>query len=334
MFGAENLLPCLDPSTSAPLDAPTYYPSQESEPIPPPNSNLNHAVYPILNICTPRESPLVIRVLTHHTCSTDPAVYPFVVPYPSLLDSPTRPSNPPRPPTSLQPRIKSIESIPLPPTPPPSKTPKRARSGTLSWRPKTPPKRMDTPSTPSDGFPSPMSAQEELHALMFGDLGIHAPATPPEDLSPAPSSGIDSPAGVGHAQLMGYNMFSPVVRMPIVLPSPASPVGPGVSNLGTPVKATVPAGRFMMRRRSTLSRETTAAVISGDATGSIPRSLVTSPKKDLEGLKEVEEVPIMLERKSSLGRLRTNDELFKRRQMMHGTVRGAYRRATLVLALC
>ncbi|KAG8987193.1 hypothetical protein FRB93_004907 [Tulasnella sp. JGI-2019a] len=326
--------------------------------------DLYPGVYPVLEIYPPQTNalpvsqsrPVLLRQLgpslkvivssfeeaAYPIFNLYPAVYPFVTPYPSSISTPVRPepeqvrprlpSPPSRKSSSVANKIQNRDSIPIPlPPTPPETSHRKHSSGRYSWRPATPPRTnhidlpRDTPTSPSEGISSPEQARSELHALIFGDVPVDSSNTAPNDFtSPTPSSGLDS--ATDSSQVNRYSLFSPAVRMPIVLPSPSIPaiVNP---ELGLPANP-----RASLKRRATVFNQAIAQQHQPQLHRR--KSSITFPKlKKLEGLQEAkEEVPPAsrspgtpsptsseMRRASSLGKLRTNDDLFKKRQSMHNS---------------
>ncbi|KAG8860557.1 hypothetical protein FRB96_003811 [Tulasnella sp. 330] len=299
------------------------------------------SVYPVVEIypsLTPPPTPEP-TVYTSIALSAPKPVLPDIVPLPELLLPLSRTSS-----VISKKQFPVPGSIPLPPTPPEVHR-RRRSSGRYSWRPATPPRvnlpdlPQDAPTSPSDSVPSPEAqSRSQLHALIFGDVPTDSNEGSQDGfLSPLQSSGIeDSPVDPLHVT-RSNSTFSPAMRMPIVLPSPSTPAGG--SNQGP---ALIPStSRLSVKRRATLLSQVTtfekaAAGQELDPRQQEPPRLrrVSSPrlKKLLEAHEMPQELPNALgrrestsptspsqnvRRQSSLGRLKTNDDFFKKRQSMH-----------------
>jgi len=192
--------------------------------------------------------------------------------------------------------------IPLPPVPP---LRSRVRSGTVSRRPITPPKPQTRlmsppplPISPKEPLTPVSRSRTELHALIFGSDMASQVTSPPDDLSPLPSSGFRTGSPPTGSPVEDVPMqVSPTTR---VIGLPSHPSMTRRATYGSPAL-----GRSSVSPTSSLGSRhprNLDAVMESDDTSMVP----DSPTRALR-------------RSGSLGRMKTNDELFKKRQSLYNS---------------
>ncbi|KAG9019536.1 hypothetical protein FRB90_000845 [Tulasnella sp. 427] len=293
-------------------------------------------VYPELVISSPADEGFIRVAVKAMGAQEDPQDATYVQ-FPSMIEVMLNFSPPDDEWVASQGKIEAATVLPPPPPQPTAPLPaipsssaasvgrSRARSGTVS-RPLAAPPKSELPppppllqpsllpSTPDSASkhpgPSVSRSREELHALIFGESDIASAqvTTSPVSETPSPVTAIAISPSAERMSTRRSPSLSPPGGIRVGLPS-----HPGVTVASN--------RRSVAERRSTFAPQepTQSLTRSSTTTRLFPtspsRSLTVLPETDdLQGLPKSPKSPIS--RSVSLTRMKTNDDLFKKRQSL------------------